>query len=110
MALAVGTAAVKDESYLRKCVQTITDNREYTRFALEQIGFYVMESHTSFLFIKHPQLDASAYYTQLKDLGILTRYYSNERIKDFLRVSIGTRDEMQYFINATKKILLRLAC
>ena len=105
MALSVGIASVKDTVYLRECTQRIIRNREHTKGALKQMGFYVMESHTNFIFVQHPRLHASDYYARLKKAGILTRHYNSPRIDNFLRITIGTEEEMDAVIRATESIL-----
>lgn len=109
MALAAGTAAVKDTAYLEKCVKQIVKTREYTVQTLRSLGFYILESHTNFIFVKHPVLFAGDYYRRLRENGILTRYYDEDRIRDYLRITIGTPEEMDEVLRVTKSILCAVA-
>ena len=107
MALAAGTVAVKDAAYFKKCVSRIIETRETVKRSLEALGFFVMESHTNFLFVRHPKLPACDYYQILKENGILTRYYDEDRVRDYLRITIGTPEEMEQVLRVTKRILQR---
>ncbi len=102
----IGIAAVFDENYLKQMVQMTLNNKIYLSEELEKMGFYVIESHTNFIMVRPPQiLSAKNYYEKLKQRGILTRYYSEERIHRFLRITIGTRAELNVLISQTKQIL-----
>lgn len=105
MALAAGAASIRDTEYLKKCVNNIIATREYTKSELQSLGFFVIPSHTNFLFVKHPLLPAAMYYKLLKENGVLTRYYDEDRIRDYLRITIGTRSEMEEVLRITKLIL-----
>ncbi|MDF2800265.1 MAG: histidinol-phosphate aminotransferase [Anaerocolumna sp.] len=105
LTIVAGTAAILDTVYLKYCVNTIIETREYTIKRLEELGFIVLKSHTNFIFVKHPILYAKVYYKSLKEEGILTRYFDEDRVRDYLRITIGTRSEMEAVIKATVKIL-----
>ncbi|MBB5336711.1 histidinol-phosphate transaminase [Pectinatus brassicae] len=108
--MAVGTAAIYDKDYLKSSIDAIIETRDYTTEALRKLDFYVLSSHTNFIFVSHPWLSAAEYNAQLRNLGILARHYNSpERIKNFLRITIGTKEEMAAVIAATKKILLKIA-
>lgn len=105
LTIAAGTAAILDTEYLKHCVDTTIETREYTMDKLKELGFTVLKSHTNFIFVKHPVLYAKDYYKSLKDEGILTRYFDEDRVREYLRITIGTKAEMEVFIKATAKIL-----
>lgn len=108
--LAIGTAAVNDTEYLKKSVEAVIAARDYATAELRKMDFYVLESHANFIFVSHPWLSAPEYQAELRRYGILTRYYKDpERIRNFLRITIGTMEEMQAVIAATSEILLRAA-
>ena len=65
----------------------------------------MLDSKANFLFAKHPDLDGEYIYKSLKDRGILVRHFTKERIKDFNRITIGSTDEMEEFINIIKLIV-----
>ncbi|HOB64657.1 MAG: histidinol-phosphate transaminase [Clostridiales bacterium] len=101
----LGIAAMKDECYLRFCVQRIVDTRERVAKELKALGFEVLPSSTNFLLAKHPQIGGERLYLELKSEGILVRYFSVERIRDYIRVSIGSDKEMDTFMEKIRKIL-----
>ncbi len=109
ISVAVGTAAIKDREYYDRCVSEIIENREYLKKELKNLGFEVLDSKTNFIFVRHSDLSAEFYNKMLRKNGILARHYNIDRISDFLRITIGTRDEMNSVIEATKSILLKYA-
>lgn len=109
ISLAIGTAAIKDNAYYEKCIQEIIANREYVTEELEMLGFTVLESHTNFIFVTSRKIHASEYYKKLREYGILTRYYNAPRIDNYLRITIGTREEMEAVVAATRKITQAVA-
>lgn len=100
-----GTASMKDVEYLNKCVNTTIDNREYTKEKLEEIGFRFLDSHTNFLFGYHPEIRAGKITKELKEKGILIRYYDMERIDNYFRITIGKREEMDKVIETMLDIV-----
>ena len=106
---AIGTAAMKDTSYLRQCTAAIQETRSAMTQALRELDFTVLESHTNFLFITHPQLSASDFNQALRKAGILARWYDQDRIRNFLRITIGTPAEMRRVLEVTRAILLKRA-
>ena len=77
---------------------------------VEKLGFLVCPTTTNFAFIKHPKLDAGKITKELKDRGILVRHYQNERISAYLRVTIGSREEMEQVIKELKDIVESALC
>ena len=86
-------------------VKRIIENREYTTDALIALGFTVLPSKANFVFAKSDKISGEELYLKLKDKGILIRHFTKEKIKDYNRITIGTRDEMKAFLDATVKIL-----
>lgn len=103
--MAAGIAAVKDEEYLHQCVRQIVENRERTKTALEKMGFYVIPSKANFLFVCHDGIPSSELCDRLKEQGILTRHFADERLKKYLRITIGTKPEMDVVLIAIRQIL-----
>ncbi|MBE6721235.1 MAG: histidinol-phosphate transaminase [Ruminococcaceae bacterium] len=104
---ALGCAAVRDVDYMHQCVSKIIRTREKVRAALLQRGFHVLESNTNFLFFEPTALSAEALYSALKQEGVLVRYYDQPRIQTYIRMSIGTEEQMHTVIAKIDKILLR---
>lgn len=105
LTLLAGTAAMEDREYFEKCTRTVIANREYTAAELKKLGCTVLDSRTNFVFAGHPQISGGEYNAALRSRGILVRYFPGERTKDFVRVTIGTKEQMEKFISATKEIL-----
>ena len=103
--MAIGIAALGDEAYFRACTAAICETRAQTTAALEQLGFTVLPSKTNFVFAGHPTLQAASWCGKLRAAGVLTRHYPAPRIDNWLRITIGTPDEMTVFLRETKRIL-----
>ena len=77
-----------------------------TKEQLEKLGFTVLPSDTNFLFAKTPDMDGGQLYELLKTKGILVRHFTNPKISQFNRITIGTREQMEKLINTLKEVLL----
>lgn len=102
---ALGVGTLIDSEYTKRNCQKIIENREYTTRELKLLGFTVLNSSANFIFCKSDKVEGETLYKRLKEKGILVRYFSKERIKDFIRVTIGNKREMQTFILKVKEIL-----
>lgn len=105
MTMAAGAAALRDNEYYIENCERIKENREYTREALTSLGFMVLPSSANFLFAESDRIDGEELYLALKSQGILVRHFKKERIKNFNRITIGTKEEMQAFVKAVADIL-----
>ncbi|GHV41132.1 histidinol-phosphate aminotransferase [Clostridia bacterium] len=106
VSITVGIAAFRDQTYLRETVSKITKTREYTAQALSDLGFEVLPSAANFVFARRENTDAKRLYEQLREQGVLIRYFANvPRITDFLRISIGKDTDMKRFITVLKGLL-----
>jgi histidinol-phosphate aminotransferase len=85
-------------------VDRICVTRQRTTDALAAMGFQVLPSQANFIFTR-PPLPAARFAQDLRDNGILVRHFSDGRVKDYVRVSIGTDEEMDAFLNVTEKIV-----
>ncbi len=105
MTMAAGIGVLEDNDYTIKNCNEIKNVRNYTISALEKLGFYVTNSCANFVFAKHNSISGKEIYLKLKENGILVRHFDKEKICDFNRITIGTKDEMDCLIKALKKIL-----
>lgn len=105
--MAIGIAAMADEAYLAACTGRIIEERGRTMAELTRRGFTVLSSRANFVFATHPALPAEAWNQGLRERGVLCRHYGQARIRDWLRITIGTRDEMDAFLSATDDVLGR---
>jgi len=94
LALAGGAAAVSDAAYYDEINRRIIATRERTAQALRGLGFYVLPSSANFLFVKPPNMSGANLFATLRGKGILVRHFNKNRIADYLRISIGTDEDM----------------
>ncbi len=100
-----GTAAVEDEEYFIETIKKITDVRENTKKELKKLGFTFTDSKSNFLFAAHDKVKAETIFNELKSRKIYVRYWNKPRINNYLRISIGTAEEMEKLISALKEIV-----
>ncbi len=105
LTLKLGETTVDAEEYYRKKCDEIISVREWTKSCLEEIGFSVLDSKANFLFAKCSSISGEELYAKLKKKGILVRHFNGDRIKEFNRITIGTKEQMEKFINTVKDIL-----
>ena len=102
-ALACGAASVKDVEYLEETVRKIKETRERTKKELAQLGFEFTDSKANFLFARHPRYDAGKLFEELKEAHIYVRHWNDEKIRDYLRITIGTDEEMDVLFDYLRK-------
>lgn len=100
-----GTAAIREDEYYMNACKEIQKVREYTKEELLKLGFEVLESKANFLFAKHDSIDGNDLYLKLKDKGVLVRHFTSERICQFNRITIGTKEQMDIFLDTVKIIM-----
>jgi histidinol-phosphate aminotransferase len=98
LALAGAVEALKDDAYFRRTRKKIIKTRERVSAKLITMGFKVIPSQANFIFISNPQFYAGVLFQQLREKGILVRYFNKPKIDNFLRVTIGTDNEMDKFL------------
>jgi len=110
MTQAAGVAAILDDAYYRENARTIVAVREETAARLRELGFTVLPSAANFLFAKSGAVGGEALYRALKARGVLVRHFAKERIKDFCRITIGTREQMEVLLANIRAILDAKGC
>ena len=105
MTMEAGRLALCEQAYFDKKCQEICENRAYTTAQLRRLGFVVLNSKTNFLFVKSPKIGGAELYERLKAKGVLVRHFNGERIKEFNRVTIGTKKQMGIFLSCVEEIL-----
>ena len=98
-------ASINDQGYFEDCRQSVIKSREYLNVALANLGFKVYPSSSNFVFVEHENHAASELYQQLKQQGILVRYFKSARIDNCLRITVGTRAECQQLVTALGSLL-----
>lgn len=101
-----GIAAIKDSSYFLKTSNAIIETREFLMQELSKMNFKILPSAANFIFTKHNKVDAEELFNKLRDVGILVRHFNKpKRITRYLRITIGTTEEMKQLVLVLKKIL-----
>ncbi len=105
LSVALGVAAVEDEEYFQETVEKVIATREWTKKELTRLGFSFQDSMTNFVFATHESVPAQKIFDALREKHIFVRHFSNPKIENYLRISIGTQQEMETFIQETEKIV-----
>lgn len=106
--MAIGIAALEDEAFFQAYTKAVCEERDATEQALQDLGFTTTKSHTNFVFATHPVLAAERWQAELRAAGILVRRFAGPRTGNWLRVSVGTHEEMAAFLKETECILSRV--
>ena len=102
-ALVCGAAAVKDRAYFEENVRRIVKTREWAKKELKSLGFVLTESKANFIFARHPEYDAGKLFEELKAEHIYVRHWNDERIGQYLRITVGTDEEMNTLFSFLRK-------
>ncbi len=105
MTMAAGLGVVEDEAYTRANCQTVMENRAYTVAELQKLGFKCTDSKANFIFARHEKIDGGDLYAKLKSMGILVRHFQKPIISPYVRISVGSREQMDALLRAIKVIL-----
>lgn len=105
VSIAAGAAAMEDEAYFKECTAAVQKTRAWTAAQLEELGFTVLPSKANYVFAKSPAFPAGELYRKLKENGILVRWFDEERIRDFYRITIGSMEQMEALVEEVKKQL-----
>ena len=105
MTMAAGAAALADDDYYMQNARTVAETRQWTATQLEGLGFSVLPSRANFVFATHPAIGGQALYLALKQRGILVRHFNKERLHPYVRITIGTMEQMQTFTDTVRAIL-----
>lgn len=94
-ALVCGVEAIRDQDYFSETTARIVETREWAKGQLRELGFEFPDAQANFIFATHPDCDAGDLFEALKKAGIYVRHWNSARISRYLRITIGTRDEME---------------
>lgn len=100
-----GAASMKDEKYFAETVNKIIATRERSKVRLAELGFTFTDSKSNFIFASPTKKSAQYVFEELKKRKIFVRYWNKPIICDYLRISVGTDDEMDRLFNALEEIL-----
>ena len=104
-ALKVGVAAIKDKEYFEDTCNKIVATREKAKKRLKELGFSFPDSMSNFIFATHKTKPAKDIFEYLKTKNIFVRYFSSERISNYLRITIGTDEEMEKLYKVLEEYL-----
>jgi histidinol-phosphate aminotransferase len=100
-----GVEAVKDRAYFDKTRKAIMETREDVAEKLAKLGFTVLPSSTNFLFAAHESVPAEELFMMLREKHIYVRYFKSPRINNYLRITIGTKAQMEVFLKEVESYL-----
>ena len=103
-ALELGAASVRDEAYFKECCGRIIKTRERAEEELTRLGFTFPKSSSNFIFASHRKIPAEVIFEKLKENDIYVRHWNKDRISNYLRITIGTDEEMEALYAALEKI------
>lgn len=105
MAIVGAAAAFEDEAYFRETCQRVIASREQVVAALSGLGFEVLPSAANFIFARHPQQDAGELAAALREHGVIVRHFRQQRIAQFLRITIGNPEQNEALLQALAQVL-----
>lgn len=104
VSIAAATASISDTEYMLQTTAKIIRTRQRLTDEMRRMGFIVTDSCTNFLFVKHPALRAEDVFLFLKNKGIYIRYWNKPRINEYLRITIGTDEQVDKLIGALEQL------
>lgn len=100
----LGVESIRDDEYFKETIKKVIDTREWFKGEIKKIGFSCTDSKTNFLFITHKSVPAKEIFMKARENNIYVRYFDKPRIDNYLRVTIGTRNEMETFLSFLMKM------
>ncbi|MBR7110331.1 MAG: aminotransferase class I/II-fold pyridoxal phosphate-dependent enzyme, partial [Clostridia bacterium] len=97
--------AFSDKKYFENCTRTVAENREYLKDELKKLGFSVTDSKSNFLLAGTEKISGEQLYKQLKEKKILVRHFKQDRVSNFIRITIGTKKQVDTLIEKIKEII-----
>ena len=104
--LIAGAVSLNNDGYFKETCAKIIKTREWTGKALKELGFSFAESKTNFIFATHEKVLAKEIFEMLKEKGIYVRYFAKPRIDNYLRITIGTDEQMERLLSALREYLM----
>ena len=105
MTAAAGVGALEDEEYTKENCKKIVENRAYTAQRLKALGFTLTDSKANFLFAASDRIGGEELYLKLKQRGVLIRHFSSERLKNYNRITVGTKEQMDILLRNIEEII-----
>ncbi len=105
LSVEIGAAAIRDTEYFEKIRRKVIETREWTKKELKRLGFLFGDSMANFIFARHEKVAAQTIFDKLREKHIFVRHFSSPRIENYLRISIGTEQEMKTLIREMERII-----
>lgn len=105
LTMRAGIQVIADQDYYTENCKKIMATRSYTKEKLKKLGFIVLDSSANFLFTRKPGTDGEYIYRGLRERGVLVRHFDKEPIRDYNRITIGTLEQMDIFLNKLEELL-----
>lgn len=105
LSMTLAAQAIRDEEYFRQSVVKIVNSRKTLTEGLNGLGFYVLPSSANFVLAKSNKIAGEELYLKLKGRGVLVRHFNEKRIKDFVRITVGTDEEIKILLKEIEEIL-----
>jgi len=106
LTMTAAIASVDSIDYYRDCRRQIAENRAYTTAELDKLGFETIPSVANFIFTRCPKVSGNSLYTALRERGVLVRHWTKPEISDYVRITIGSREQMDVLLDAVRDILM----
>ena len=106
LSIEMGAASIEDDEYFKSTCKKVIKTRERVTLELEKLGFDVLDSQTNFIFATHNKHNMKSLFEYLKTQKVFIRYFSLPRIENYVRITIGTNEEMDIFLQKTKEFIL----
>ena len=106
LSIEMGAASIEDDEYFKSTCKKVIKTRERVTLELEKLGFDVLDSQTNFIFVTHNKHNMKSLFEYLKTKKEFIRYFSLPRIENYVRITIGTNEEMDIFLEKTKEFIL----
>ncbi|MBQ3038224.1 MAG: histidinol-phosphate transaminase [Clostridia bacterium] len=104
LSIIAGAESIKNKAYFEQCTGEIIQTREYTKDALGELGYSFTDSKANFILAKSDKMSGIELYEKLKENGILVRYLGIDRIEDYVRITIGTKTQMEKLVKILQEI------
>lgn len=106
LSIEMGAASIEDDEYFKSTCKKVIKTRERVTLELKKLGFDVLDSQTNFIFATHNKHNMKSHFEYLKTQKVFIRYFSLPRIENYVRITIGTNEEMDIFLEKTKEFIL----
>lgn len=101
----LGTEAVRDDAYFKETNARIMETRERIKKELKELGFSFPDSRANFIFASHEKMPGSQLFEALKERKIYVRHWNKPRISEYLRITVGTDEQMDALVKALREIV-----